>query len=226
MAPGLGRASQPDGFGVLLPDGALDHGPNLREGAAPNSPTFCRFLRQSFKGLITPFPAASRRRNPKRHQAAALHKLRLLAIIRCPCHRASTDLRLSGLTTSRVRQKLTTKNRSPMSKPPEVEFLERHLRRPLYNIDDYGFLYEEPTYPLSDIDANEQLMQHHYRKCYRLDTNGRIIALNLNDCGIEDASFIKRLSTLRSLDISDNPITDYSFLRDLSALRSLMRCPH
>ena len=115
-----------------------------------------------------------------------------------------------------------------MAKSPEVQFLEEHLKRPLFNIDDYGFILGfddvdvdewDPTGPPEE--SNERLMAPEYRKCYRLDAEGRIVALNLRSCRISDGSFLKELSALQSLDLSYNSISDGSFLKGLSALQSL-----
>ena len=62
------------------------------------------------------------------------------------------------------------------TKSPQVEFLEQHLQRPLYNIDDDGFLYEVPVHPPLERDAGERLIMLNYRKCYLLNAEGEIVA--------------------------------------------------
>ena len=111
--------------------------------------------------------------------------------------------------------------------------LQERLRRPLFNIDLY-----EPGVSNEDLVRKEE-----FRKCYREDEHGRIVALNLFQCGIgdgtalpalpalqhlnlglnsiQDASFLREFSCLASLDLSLNDIQDYSFLRELSSLSSL-----
>ena len=65
-------------------------------------------------------------------------------------------------------------------KSPQVEALEKHFKRPFFNIADYGFLYSPPTYPPQS--DGERLMDREYRKCYQLNEAGEIIALNLTEC--------------------------------------------
>ena len=106
-------------------------------------------------------------------------------------------------------------------KSPQVEALEKHFKRPFFNIADYGFLYSPPTYPPQS--DGERLMDREYRKCYQLNEAGEIIALNLTECRCsnEDTAFLEQLDSLQSLNLGGNKISDGNFLSSLNSIQSL-----
>ena len=60
----------------------------------------------------------------------------------------------------------------------EGQELAERLGRPLFNIDRYA-----------DNVSNQELMTPFYRKCYRVNSEGRLIALNLEECRISENTF-------------------------------------
>lgn len=95
----------------------------------------------------------------------------------------------------------------------EVKFLEEHLKRPLFNIDEY-----EPEV------SDEDLLQPEYRKCYRLNESSEVTALNLFSCRLEELdslAFLTELNGIQSLTLSGTGVRDLSELVGMKSLRRL-----
>ncbi len=82
----------------------------------------------------------------------------------------------------------------------------------------------------SDIDALIELAKQHKLELvgakihdgeYRVDGNGNIIFLSLDNLEISDISSLKNLSKIRELYLSSNEISDISVLKELTNLTKL-----